>query len=78
MAIQPYQLNGYQEDVLTPFFRLNKIAVPGRVTTFTSTGGKKQPTVQGDYLHVEDSGKIRPAVAIPSLDVYLDNPYNVS
>jgi hypothetical protein len=59
-----------------PFFKENKVAVPGRVTNFVSQGGKTQPTIQKNYLQYEGVGK--PGTESDVLEVYLDNAYNVS
>jgi hypothetical protein len=75
MAIQPYQMNGKDETTALPFFRQNKVATPVRITSFNSTGGKKQPTGQKNFLQDEFVGK---QVNInPVLDVYVDNSYNL-
>ena len=72
-----------REDEQIAFFGKNKVAVPGRVTSFNSTGGKKQPTIQKNWLGSEFVGKIpdvtnTPSHTPPALDVYVDNPYNLS
>ena len=72
-----------REDEGIPFFGQNKIAVPGRITSFQSTGGKKQPTIQKDFLHTEFAGKIpdtthTPSRTPPALDTNVDNAYNVT
>jgi hypothetical protein len=75
MAIQPYQMNGKDETVALSFFRLNKVATPVRITSFNSTGGKKQPTIQKNFLQTENVGKSPNTV--PAMDVYVDNSYNL-
>lgn len=76
MAVQPYQRNGYEETVMTPFFRQNRVAVGSRVTTFTNAGGAKQPRITKNFLQTENVGK-SPNVN-PALDVYVENPVQVS
>jgi hypothetical protein len=75
MAIQPYQMNGKDETVAVPFFRLNRIVTPVRITSFNSTGGKKQPTGQYNFLGDEFVGK-SPNLH-PVIDNYVDNSYNL-
>ena len=65
-----------REDEQIPFFGQNRVATPARVTTFNSTGGKKQPTIQVNYLQHPGVGK--PGTTSDVLDVYVDNAYNVS
>jgi len=58
------------------FFRRNEIAVPGRVTSFNPTGGKKFPVCEVDYLRYEGVGK-RGTVS-DVIDTHLPNAYNVT
>jgi hypothetical protein len=76
MAVQPYQLNGYQETVQTPFFRQNKVAVPGRVVAITAGGGRPQPTIVKNFLQDEFVGK-SPNTK-PVFDVYVEPSYNTA
>jgi hypothetical protein len=46
-----------REDEVIGFFGDNKVALPPRVTSFNSVGGKKQPTVETDHLAHEGVGK---------------------
>ena len=61
-----------------PFFKYNKIAVPDRVTNFTNGGGKKQPTIEKNWIS-GDTGMGKQAEARdPDLMTFVDNSYNVS
>ena len=71
MAIQPYQMNGKDETTALPFFRLNRVATPVRITSFSSTGGKKQPVIQANFIQDEFVGK--QVNTTPVFDVYVDN-----
>lgn len=46
-----------REDEAIGFFKDNEVATPARVTSFNSVGGKKQPTVETDYLQHTGVGK---------------------
>lgn len=65
-----------REDEQISFFGQNKIATPTRVTNFTPTGGKTQPTTQKDFLHTENAGK--QVNTTPVLDNYIANANNIS
>jgi len=56
-------------------FRLNQVATPARVTGFHPVGGKKQPTVEKNYLQHPGVGK--PGTTSDVLDVYDPGSDNV-
>jgi len=60
----------------SPFFKENKIAVPGRVTNFVSQGGKTQPTISINHIQHEGIGKR--GTESDNLETFVDNAYNVS
>lgn len=59
-----------------PFFKLNQIATPVRITSFQSTGGKAQPKIEKNYLEDTGVGK-SVAQRDPALNAYSDNSYNL-
>lgn len=63
-----------REDEQIAFLGKNKIAVPGRVINFNSTGGKQQPVLEKDFLHTTSVGKA--GNTTPELNAYADNAYN--
>ncbi len=60
-----------------PFFKQNKVATPARVTSFNSVGGKQQPQINKDFMRDTGMGK-QVSQRDPELEVYVDNPYNLS
>jgi hypothetical protein len=66
-----------RENESIPFFRLNQVATPARITSFNPTGGKAQPTVEKDYMSDTGIGK-KTDERDPELQVYLPNKYNLS
>jgi hypothetical protein len=61
-----------------PFFKNNKIATPARVTSFNSTGGKTQPTIEKNWISGDTGMGKQAADRDPDLMTYVDNSYNVS
>jgi hypothetical protein len=66
-----------REDEAIGFFRYNKVAAPGRVFANYEIGGKKQPTVDVDYLVDTGVGKVV-AERDPVKSAYNPNKYNQS
>jgi hypothetical protein len=60
------------------FFKNNKIATPARVTSFNSTGGKKQPTIEKNWMSGDTGMGKQAADRDPDLMTYVDNSYNLS
>jgi len=65
-----------REDEQIAFFGKNRVATPVKTVTFASTGGKKQPTLEKNYLQHPGVGK--PGTTSDVIEAYLDNPYNVA
>lgn len=61
-----------------PFIKENKIAVPSRVTSFNATGGKKQPTIEPNYMSGDPGMGKQVNQRDPDLTTYVPNSYNVS
>lgn len=58
-----------------PFLKNNSVAVPGKgIASFQSQGGKKQPTIEPNYLQHPGVGK--PGTETDVLDTFVDNAYN--
>jgi hypothetical protein len=76
-AYQTVVAGRVREDEAIAFFGDNKVAVAGRTFANPVIGGKKQPTVDTDYMHDTGMGK---AVAQrdPLKDAYNPNKYNQS
>jgi len=56
-AYQSIVAGRVREDETISFFGKNKVAVPGRVTSFNSVGGQKQTVVKVDNLQFTGIGK---------------------
>jgi hypothetical protein len=65
-------------DEEAPFFKENKIATPARVTSFNSTGGKSQPTIEKNWISGDTGMGKQASDRDPDLMTYVDNSYNVS
>ena len=67
-----------RENEAIAFYGQNKIAVPGRVTSFNSVGGQKQPTVAVDNLQFTGVGKpnnkVNPVTGLVSDNLSTGNP----
>jgi hypothetical protein len=61
-----------------PFFKDNKIALPPRVTSFNSTGGKEQPTIEKNWISGDTGMGKQAEDRDPDLMTFVDNSYNVS
>jgi len=73
MGFEPIREN---ED---PFFKDNKIAVPGRgVTNFVAQGGKAQPTIEKNWISGDTGMGKQSADRDPDLMTFVENPNNVS
>lgn len=64
-----------REDEQIAFFGQNRVAVPGRVTSFKARGGSKFTALTKDYLHTDGIGK--PDTRVPVLDNGVYNPNQV-
>jgi len=65
-----------REEEGNDFFKDNKIATPARVTSFNSTGGKSQPTIETDNLR--DVGVGKASGRDPDVAAYGPNSLNLS
>jgi len=65
-----------REDEQIGFFGRNEVATPVRVTSFQSTGGRKMPSGERDYLRHPGVGK--PGTVSDVIDYYLPNAYNLT
>jgi len=74
-AYQTVTAGRVREDEAIPFFGSNQIATPARISTITSVGGKKQPTVDTNYLHDTGVGK-KTEQHDPLKDAYNPGSYN--
>jgi len=71
------QIAGRTREDETSFYGKNKVAVPGHVVTFVNKSAAKQPAVTTDYLHDQNSGKIRPAADLTTESTALNkSAYN--
>ena len=61
-----------------PFLKENKIATPARVTSFQSTGGKKNPTIEPNYISGDTGMGKQADERDPNLDTHVPNSYNLS
>lgn len=60
------------------FFKENKVATPARVTSINSLGGKKQPTIEPNYISGDTGMGKQVAERDPDLTTYVPNSYNAS
>ena len=67
-----------REDEQLPFYGKNKIAVPGRITSFNSVGGQKQPVIKADSLQFTGVGKpnnpVNPVTGLVTDNLSTGNP----
>ena len=75
-AYQTVTAGRVREDEAIAFYGDNKIATPVKTTNFQNQGGKKQPTLEKEYLQHEGVGK--PGTTSDVIDAYVDNSYNTS
>jgi len=75
-AYQTVEAGRVREDEAIGFFGENKVALPARVTSFTPTGAKKQPTLEKNNLNHPGIGKA--GTSSEEIGAYNENPYNVS